>query len=297
MLRQIAVVSGKGGAGKTTVAASLAALAARAGTKLVLVDADADAPNLHVLFKGEEAERVTVGGPPLAKIASTAPARGGRWDDVCAFGAMSGVEVDPLRCIGCGVCELAASPNGVRMEERISGEIVVEHLPLGHFLRASLYPGETGYGGLVYRLRARGEELAMERGLGLLIADGPPGIGCPTLACISGCDLALVVAEPTIAGWHDFERICELCRKLRVPVAVCINRCDLSEMMTARIESYCQTTRVPCAGKVPGDERVMRALDGGSTVVETYPDSPASRELERVAAAVGILPQGEGNAG
>ncbi|MDD5557425.1 MAG: P-loop NTPase [bacterium] len=287
--RQIAIVSGKGGTGKTTVAASLASLAARAGRRLVLVDADADAPNLHVLFRGSVTERREVGGPPLARILSSGPARGGSWEEVCAFGAISGVEVDPLRCVGCGVCLIAAPPGGVRMEERAAGEIILEEIPSGPFLRARLVPGEAGFGGLVYRLRARAEEIALERGIDLILLDGPPGIGCPATACVSGCDLALVVAEPALSGWHDFLRMCELCAVLRVPVAVCVNRHDISPMLTARIENHCAGMHFLRAGRIPMDEHAMQALDAAAALVQAHPDAPAARAIAAVAEALGLL--------
>jgi len=122
-----------------------------------------------------------------------------------------------------------------------------------------------------------------------MLLDGPPGIGCPVMACVSGCDLALVVADPALSGWHDFARMCELCAMLGIAVAVCVNRHDVHPMMTARIENYCHSMRFLYAGRIPLDEHVMQALDGGAPRVEAYPDSPASRAIASVAGKVGIV--------
>jgi MinD superfamily P-loop ATPase len=284
--RQIAVISGKGGTGKTTVAACLASLAAGRGEKLVLVDADVDAPNLHVLFRGSSVKRVPVSGPPLASIKAVKPKVGSRWEEVCSFGAIEGVEVDALRCVGCRACEIVAPPGGVQMEEREAGEIILDEVGIGAFLRARMFPGEPGFGGVVYRLRAMAEGIAMEKGFTRIIIDGSPGIGCTVLASISGCDLALVVAEPSLSGWHDFMRVYDLCGGLGVPVAVCVNKHDINPTMSDRIEQFCTGRGLLFAGRLPFDEHVVRALQEGMILVDAYPDSVASRGVAEIAAKV-----------
>lgn len=287
--RQIAVVSGKGGTGKTIVSSSLACLAASAGEKLVLVDADIDTPDLHIIFGGENVSREEVGGPLLARLNAVKPERGGSWEDICFFGAISGVEVDPLRCVGCRVCELLAAPGAVSMQERVAGEIVRESPPWGSFLHARLLPGEPGFGGFVYRLRAAAEDIARENGFGLILIDAPAGLGCPVIASISGCDRVLIVAEPTLSGRHDFERICELSEKLGVRATACVNKHDINPGITAEIESLCRRRSIPLAGRIPWDESVLRALEAGESPVTGCPQSAASRAMEEIAKNLRII--------
>jgi len=287
-LRQIAVISGKGGTGKTTVASSLTALTAKAGKRLVLVDADCDAPNLHVLLRGETLGKETVKGPPLASLHAVKPNTHGCWEDVCAFGAIEGVKVDPIRCTGCRVCELAAPEGAVRMDERTAGEIVVEELPQGTFLHGRLFPGETGFGGFVYRLRAKAEEIAIRCGIDLILIDGSPGIGCPVIASISGCDMALIVTEATTSGWHDFLRVHDLCSSVGVRMAVCINRCDVDRSICGRIEEFCGERNLLAVGRIPYDESVVMALEAGRIAVDEYPAAASSREIAMVAERIGI---------
>jgi MinD superfamily P-loop ATPase len=262
---------------------------AKAGKRLVLVDADCDAPNLHVLLHGETLEKEIVQGPPLANLYAVKPVAHGRWEDVCAFDAIEGVKVNPIRCIGCRVCELAAPQGGVRMEERTAGEIAVEELPQGPFLHGRLLPGEAGFGGFVYRLRAKAEEIAISRGIDLVLIDGSPGIGCPVIASVTGCDTVLIVTEATTSGWHDFLRVHDLCSTFGASMSVCINKCDVDKSICSRIEEFCSKRNLTTVGRIPYDESVMMALEAGRIVVDEHPTATASREIAIVAERIGML--------
>ncbi|GAF89810.1 unnamed protein product, partial [marine sediment metagenome] len=165
----------------------------------------------------------------------------------------------------------------------------------GPFLHARLFPGEAGFGGLVYRVRSKAEEIAMEKGLERILIDGSAGIGCQVLASIAGCDLVLIVAEPTLSGWSDFVRIRNLCAGLGVRMAVCVNKHDINPAITDRIERFCGRENILFAGKIPFEESVMLALENGKVLVEAYPESRASRGIKLVAANIGIVDAQEGS--
>jgi MinD superfamily P-loop ATPase len=287
--RQIAVVSGKGGTGKTVVASSIAALAASPKRKLMLVDADVDAPNLRVLFRGTSVCSFDEEAPPLAHIHAVKPLHMDRWENVCAFGAIKGHLVDPVRCVGCRVCEIAAPPGGVHFAARSAGKIIVEEVSFGHFIHGRLNPGESGFGGFVYKLRSRAEDLALTHAADLILIDSSPGIGCPVIASVSGCDHVLIVTEPTAAGRHDFERITALCLSLNLRIAVCINKADINPELADRIERYCRDRNLLFTGRIPFDGHVRSALDASATVPEMFPGTPAAAAIAAIARNLGII--------
>ncbi len=109
-------------------------------------------------------------------------------------------------------------------------------------------------------VRQEARRLAEENEARLIITDGPPGIGCPVISSMTGVALALVVTEPTVAGWHDMERVVQLANHFKVPVAVCINKYDLAPEKSREIEDYCYEQGLTLAGKIPFDVDVARAL-------------------------------------
>ncbi len=121
-------------------------------------------------------------------------------------------------------------------------------------------------------------------GAGLVLVDGPPGIGCPVIASVTGADLVLAVTEPTVSGAHDLERAADLVRGFGLPLAVCINKTDLNPDMAGRIRELCAARGLPIVGELSYDIAVVRAQVQGKSIVE-YGGSPGrrpdTRDVER----------------
>ncbi len=281
-MRQVVVISGKGGTGKTSITGCFAALETRlAGRSPVTVDCDVDAPNLHLLLGGRVVGEETFSGPKLAVIDRSKIAEPAACDRSCPFGAITGCEVDPLKCVGCGVCALVCGTGAVTMTDRPAATIFERQTPYGRFFHARLRPGQPGFGGLVTALRMKGEQIAVADPGTLLLLDGSPGLGCRVIASVSGCDLALVVTEPGLGALADLERVCRLLDFFRMKTMIVINRYDLDRSLARDVERFSADNGLPVAGKIPYDE-VFRA----ATVAQKPAVELATEDLRRTLEAL-----------
>lgn len=279
-MKEIVVISGKGGTGKTSLVASFASLVASASS-LVLADCDVDAPDLHLLLHPQVRESHEFRASRKASIDAGKCTGCGLCEAHCRFDAIRGAHVDPLSCEGCGVCRWVCPVEAVTVSEELSGHWYVSETPYGPMVHARLEPGEENSGQLVALVRRRARELAEQRGARLLVTDGPPGIGCPVISTVSGADLALVVTEPTLSGLHDLGRVLEVCRHFGVPAAVCINRYDLHPAGAQDIERECRSRAIPLAGHIAYHPAFTEAIVVGRPLVE-FTNGEASEAVRKV---------------
>lgn len=262
-MQELLVISGKGGTGKTSLVAAFAVLA----RDKVLVDCDVDAADLHLLLHPQEQSANEFWGNPKAFINPEGCNGCGLCQESCRFEAITDYRVNSLLCEGCGVCSRLCPAGAIEMRSHLAGYWYISHTSYGPMVHAQLGIAEDNSGKLVTVVRQAARKLARECGLNLIIIDGPPGIGCPVIASLTGVSLALVVTEPTVAGHHDLERIMQLARHFRVQVAVCINKFDLAPEKSQEIEEYCQAQGVEVISKIPFDEEVTRAISKGEPLV------------------------------
>lgn len=270
----IVVVSGKGGTGKTTVTAALAILAQNA----VVCDADVDAANLHLILKPEIVESKDFFGGELASIDENLCTGCGACLDACRYDA---IVPDPYRvvdsfCEGCAACFHVCPVDAVSMEPHLSGELYLSRIETGPMIHARLGIAEDNSGRLVSEVRKAADESAESDHLKVILVDGPPGIGCPVIASLTGANLALVVTEPTVSGVSDLTRILELCGHFRIPSRVIINKCDINEDMCREIERIAEDAGGRVIGRIPYDERVIESITRETTVIEAGPESIAT---------------------
>ncbi|MEA1927602.1 MAG: ATP-binding protein [Candidatus Auribacterota bacterium] len=271
-MKQVVVISGKGGTGKTSITGCLAALAGEERSALpVMVDCDVDAPNLHLLLGGSEISRENFSGPKLAVIDRSKVSDLEACEKSCRFGAIVGLEVDPLKCVGCGVCELVCGSSAVKMIEREAATVLERKTAYGKLFHGRLRPGQPGFGGLITALRMKGEELAMGDPDSLMILDGSPGIGCQVIASLTGCDLALLVTEPGVGALSDLERIYQLLKFFGIRAIAVINRYNLDRSLTGEVERFCLNNDIAVVGKIPFDSVFSEAAIAGRPAVEIAP--------------------------
>ncbi len=274
-MNEISVISGKGGTGKTSLTGCFAALS----TDSVFADCDVDAANLSLIMQPALLEWHNFRASKKAFINHDKCTGCNLCRELCRFDAISNAfEVDPLSCEGCGVCYHSCPEEAIVYEEVISGQWFISQTSHGTLVHARLGIAEENSGKLVALVRNNAREIANEESKQRIIIDGPPGIGCPVIASLAGVSVALVVTEPTLSGVHDMERVLSVCRHFQVPALVCINRYDVDEENTCKIEEYCNSCKVPVAGKVPLDRKVTEAMLQGVSVVE-YGDSPAVKSI------------------
>jgi MinD superfamily P-loop ATPase len=277
-MKELLVISGKGGTGKTVVTGAFASLA----ENKVIVDCDVDAADLHLLLapKVKEAHLFKSGLQPVIDEAKCT--RCGMCKTVCRFDAVTPeLTISHIDCEGCGFCANACPEHAIDMVENVSGEWYISDTRYGPFVHAKLGIAEENSGKLVTLVKQKARGLAEESGRDLILIDGSPGIGCPVIASLSGVDCAVVVTEPTISGLHDAGRVVEVAKHFDVPVKAVVNKFDLNEEMTGRIEKYCKKNGIRVLGKIPFCESVVRAMVEGKTVVE-YKTSEAKEAILKI---------------
>jgi MinD superfamily P-loop ATPase len=284
-MKEIVVISGKGGTGKTSIVASFAALA----EEKVLADCDVDAADLHLILAPRIERQEAFKAGRQARIISDRCTGCGKCEELCAFKAVfvngPGSEaaekkyrIDPVACEGCGVCYHFCPSAAIEFEEVEAGQWFISDTRYGPLVHARLGIAEENSGKLVSIVRSEARRLAEEKGLDKVIIDGPPGIGCPVIASITGADLVLVVTEPTLSGLHDLERVRKLTNHFGIRTLVCVNKHDLNPGLTARIEQTANDMGARVIGKIPYDNAVTKAQIMISSVVE-YTGGLVSQEI------------------
>lgn len=280
-MKELVVVSGKGGTGKTSLVASFASL----NEKIVLADCDVDASNLYLLLAPRVRERSSFLAGHEAYIREGQCTGCGECLELCRFGAVmneSGMfRIDPIACEGCGVCAHFCPEGAIDMLDRVSGEWFISDVSQGRMVHARLAVAAENSGKLVSRIRTAAREVGKKEEVKLIVVDGSPGIGCPVIASITGCDLVLAVTEPTLSGLHDLERVLDLARHFSIPAAVVVNKFDVNETMTREIEDFCRARNVQIAGRIPYSQEFMDAMIQGKSMVD-YSDGPASNAVRSV---------------
>jgi MinD superfamily P-loop ATPase len=276
-MKQILVISGKGGTGKTILTASFASLA----ENKVMVDCDVDAADLYILLHPEIKQRSEFKGSKIAVIDYKKCDSGYKCDAVCRFDAIHKARIDTTSCEGCGVCVEFCHAKAINMQERIDGEWFISETKYGPLVHAKLGIARPNSGKLVTLVRNNAREIAEIKKHDFIIIDGPPGIGCPVIASLSGVDLAVIVTEPTYSGIHDMERVIDTAKHFGIAVGVCINKYDINLENTLKIEDYCHKNNLPVLGKIPFDTVVTKSLVQRAPVVE-FSENGVVDEIKKI---------------
>jgi MinD superfamily P-loop ATPase len=284
-VRELVVISGKGGTGKTSLLASFAVLAGKA----MLADCDVDAADLHLVLTPTIRRRETFRSGHQAVIRPELCRGCGKCRELCRFGAVSQYtgngrgpvfRIDPAACEGCGVCVDHCPADAIQFPERVCGEWYLSDTRCGPMVHARLQAAAENSGKLVATVRQAAHAEAKAGGYRLILVDGPPGIGCPVIASITGASAVLVVTEPTVAGEHDLQRVLALCMHFRIPAHVCVNKWDLNQEMTESIERLAREKGARVAGRIPYDRTVTLAQVQARAVVEM--GGPAAQAMRQV---------------
>ena len=274
-VKRLLVMSGKGGTGKTTVMASLAALAEHP----ILADCDVDAPDLHLLLKPEVQETREYYGLQTASLDGSLCTMCGLCRQVCRYDAISNdITIDEVSCEGCSACTIVCPEDAITMKDTVTGEVYISTTRLGPMAHARLKAGEEASGKLVMEVRGASDDLAVEHGSELVLIDGPPGIGCPAISALSGVDAILIVAEPTLSGRQGMSRVVELAEHFAIPAMAVVNRAELNPEVATVIEHWCTGQGVTVFDRLPYDRAATDAMVAMKTVVE-YNDGPLAQSL------------------
>jgi MinD superfamily P-loop ATPase len=277
-MKQILVISGKGGTGKTILTGAFAAIA----KNHVMVDCDVDAADLHLLLSPTVMKRTPFRSGKTAVLDQDLCSRCGQCAQICRYGAISrDFVIDPIACEGCSFCSHVCPTGAISMEENECGLWFVSDTRFGPLVHAKLGIAEENSGKLVSLVRQQAKELAEKEQKDWVIIDGPPGIGCPVIASLSGVDCAVVVTEPSLSGLHDAVRVIDVARHFKVLVKLVINKYDLNEEVSEHIQAYCDQNAIPILGKIPFDKAIVEAMVQGKTVME-HVNGTIQKQVERI---------------
>lgn len=279
-MKQIVIISGKGGTGKTVITGSLAVLA----KNKVMVDADVDAANLYLLLNPQIKEKNKYIGSKSAFINAEKCTGCGKCEEVCRFSAIKSKDnnfyVDTLSCDGCGACMLVCPVKAITLKEEETGEWFVSDTKYGPFVHAKLGIAQENSGKLVSVIKEKAKVLAIEKNAEYIIIDGPPGIGCPVIASLSGVHTALVVTEPSLSGIHDMERVIAVAHHFGIDTKVIINKYDINLKNTNDIKKICQKRNIEVLGLLPFSEKVNQSVVKGIPIVEFCNDPIAQNIID-----------------
>jgi len=288
-MKELVIISGKGGTGKTSLTAALAHL----GAPLILADCDVDAANLHLLagaISNHSRSEVFESGS-FSVVDGMVCTGCGTCAGLCRFSAVETVllpggkevaRIDALACEGCGVCVDHCPAGAIEERPCQAGKLIRCDTRFGRMVYGKLDAGQPNSGKLVALVRTKARAAAEENGAQLVLVDGPPGVGCPVIASLSGVDLAVVVVEPTVSSLHDMERVLGLCSHFKVTPAVVINKADLNAGIAEQIESQCASQGIAVLGSIHYDNAFVHAMVAGKTITEDAPDSRAAKEISAI---------------
>jgi MinD superfamily P-loop ATPase len=279
-MTEIAVLSGKGGTGKSCISAAFATL----NGKVVLADCDVDAANLYLIFNPSHEEEVVYISGTKAVIDYLLCTNCGLCRDYCRFDAISlindQVSISDIACDGCILCSRICPENAIKMIANDKSRMYSGSFRNGKMVYGRLSPGEENSGKLVNMVREKALQTAKENGLETIILDGPPGIGCPVISTLSGVDKVIIVTEPTISGLHDMQRLMGIVQKFNINAFVIINKCDLNNLVSARIKEWCKENNITIAGELPFDKNIVEAMVQGKSIIEFNPNIDISEKIK-----------------
>ena len=279
-MKEIVIISGKGGTGKTSITASFAALAEKTA---VIADCDVDAADLHLVSAPEVRRREPFFSGRTATVRAESCTACGTCEGLCRYGAIGHRDngsryVDPVACEGCGVCVRFCPEQAVDFPENRCGDWFVSATRFGTMVHAKLGIAAENSGRLVTLVRTEAKRLAEKEQAAYVLIDGSPGIGCPVIASLTAAHLAFIVIEPTVSGMHDLRRVAMLARQLGIPAMVCVNKWDINPEVTASIRRFSESEGLHFAGTVRYDHAVTAAQRSGRAVVE-YTEGPVARDI------------------
>ncbi len=253
----IAVASGKGGTGKTTIAAGLVLALRDIGYQTAYLDCDVEEPNGHIFLAPQfnHSEDVFIEVPEIDRDRCTLC---GKCAELCVFNALlvtaEEVVVFPELCHGCGGCRYFCPSGAVRPGRKKIGSVDRGTAGGAVFVRGELDVGTALSPPLVHAVKKS------RLSTGVNVVDAPPGASCPAVAALRGADFCVLVTEPTPFGLHDLALAVQMAGSLGVSCGVVVNRAGDDRGL---IDHYCLREGLPLLMKIPLSRTIAEAGSRG----------------------------------
>jgi MinD superfamily P-loop ATPase len=263
---KIAIASGKGGTGKTTIATNLACSIARTGRTVQYLDCDVEEPNGHIFLKPDikETKSVSIGVPEVDAEKCNGCGKCGRLCQYSAIICLKGAAMTfEQLCHSCGGCMLVCPTGAIREKEKEIGFVDIGSANGVGFGQGRLKIGDIHTPSLIKRVKSNSLDD------GIVIIDAPPGTSCPVIEAVKGADFILLVTEPTPFGLNDLKLAVDMVKELKIPFAVVVNRSEPDEAMVHR---YCRDENIDIIFEVPDDRRIAEAYSVGGMIIDVLPE-------------------------
>lgn len=264
----IAILSGKGGTGKTTVATNLASI-----MNLGYVDLDVEEPNGFIFLKPdiEKKEDVMIEYPTVMQMKCSLCKA---CVNTCQFHALakagSEIMVFEKLCHACGACKLICKENAIIYEKRVIGYRESGKTEESFCYRGVLKVGEPMATPII-------RDVLSHLPQGDFILDCPPGTSCNVVNSIQTADAAIFVTEPSSFGMHDLRMAIELIKEYSIPYGVICNKDDGKENL---IKTFCRNNEILFLGGIPYSQEAAELYSKGKML---YKNQTYEKTFERIA--------------
>lgn len=265
---KIAIASGKGGTGKSTVSTNLAYLLSKAYKNVCLLDCDVEEPNCHIFLKPyfSFSESVYVPVPEVDEEKCTQCAK---CAEVCQYNALAFIKgkviVFPELCHGCGSCGLICPSGSITETGREVGVVESGFATGFNFIHGKSRIGEAMSPPLIKSVKKQADK----EDFNFQILDCPPGTSCPVIAAVSGVDFVIMVTEPTPFGLYDLRLAVDVMRKIGLPFGIVINRSCENDSL---IEDFAKDENIDILTKIPDSRAIAECYSKGELVLKLLPE-------------------------
>ena len=266
---KIAIASGKGGTGKTTLSTNLSAFLAERG-RVVLIDLDVEEPNSGLFVNGalvyaeDKFKMIPEWNQEKCSLC-------GICQEVCNYHAVikmaDQIMIFPELCHSCYACSELCPEEALPMIPKKMGELKHFNLNELTFVESRLDIGEEQAVPLIKQtLRYVDEHFSKET---IKIYDSPPGTSCPVIEATKDADFVILITEPTPFGLHDLSLAVETMRELKKSFGVVINRYGIGN---DDVLAYCDKEKVPVLAKIPNDRKIAELYSRGELIYREVPE-------------------------